>query len=85
MDDGVAIARHRGIMSNQAHWFNQSLGHQQAVKRVLVVRWESLDSYRMLRLDTKEAIPRLPKIAQRIVAGNWHIAPAQTMLNGDFP
>lgn len=83
--DHVAMTRHGGVVGYQTHRFNNRLGYQQAVKRIVVVGRKPLNGNSVFRFDTQEAIPCLTKIVQRIAAGYGHLAPPQAVLDSDFP
>ena len=55
--DRVAVARHRGVVGQQAQRLHEGLRHQQPVEGVGVMGGQALDGCRMLRLDGQQAKP----------------------------
>ncbi len=51
LNNGVAVARYRRIMSHQPHRLDEGLRHEQAVERVLVMCGQCFNCRRMLGLD----------------------------------
>ena len=43
--------------------YDQSLRHQQPVERIRMMPWQPFNRSRMLRLDSKQMVPGLTKIA----------------------
>lgn len=72
-------------MRDGAHGFDESLGNQQSIERILVMAGQFLDGRRMLRFDGEHTVSGLAKIAQGILPGHRHVASIQAVLNGYFP
>ena len=60
--DRVAVASHRGVMRHQSQRFDQGLGYENAVERVVVMSWERLDRDCVFGIHRQKAITRLLEI-----------------------
>jgi len=84
-NDAVAVLADGGVVGQQPERFGKRLRHQQSVERVCVMGGQGFE-HGNVRIDNGEfGVARCQEMGGGLRARYWHAAPAEHVLDGDFP